>query len=64
MNNFISNRPSVKAVSNNLLLIKLTCHFTVYIHNINSNYFGDNLNSLHSIGADKVEHFTEAFAKT
>jgi len=64
MNDFISKRPSEKAVSNNLLLIKLTCHFTVYILDINSNFFGDNLNSLHSIGANMVEHLTVAFAKT
>jgi hypothetical protein len=64
MNNFISNRPTEKAVSNNLLLIKLTCHFTVYIMDINSNFLGDDLNSDHSSGAGKVEHFSEVFEKT
>lgn len=64
MNNFISSRQQKKAVSNNLLLIKLTCHFTVYIIDIKSNFLGDDLNSHHSSGAGKVEHFSEVFEKT
>jgi hypothetical protein len=64
MNNFISNRQQKKAVLNNLLLIKLTCHFTVYSMYIKSNFLGDDLNSHHSSGAGKVEHFSEFFEKT
>ena len=31
---------------------------------INSNFLGDDLNSHHSSGAGKVEHFSEVFEKT
>jgi glutamine amidotransferase/cyclase len=31
---------------------------------INNNFLGDDLNSHHSSGAGKVEHFSEVFEKT